>query len=253
MVATASMDSTARLWDAKTGLELAVLRHNEHSEVKTAEFSPDGSRTVTASDDYTARLWDTMTGSLLAILRGHECSVMTATFNPDGTQVVTASVDKTARLWDASTVGFAVTLSAARASALQPMTKQERIQFFLSNQTEEHTPLHMDNSDSSQAQRLWDGDDIPQDRQAAHRLWQQSADSGDPWSHERLGWIYEIGREGVVPQDLEQALFHYAVATRLFELAGMEEEAAKTMARRGTLARSLPMEVAARVWDAAMA
>ena len=60
-VVTASDDRTARLWDAETGKEIAVLQaHN--GTVRSAAFSPDGTRVVTASDDGTARLWDARDG-----------------------------------------------------------------------------------------------------------------------------------------------------------------------------------------------
>ena len=70
-IVTASDDDTARLWEAATGQELAVLRGHE-GEVLSAVFSPDGARIVTASDDDTARLWEAATGQEIAVLRGHE-------------------------------------------------------------------------------------------------------------------------------------------------------------------------------------
>jgi TPR repeat protein len=101
-VVTASDDYTARLWDAKTGASLAVLKgHTDY--VNSAGFSPDGTRVVTASDDKTARLWDAKTSASLAVLKGHTGSVKGAGFSPDGARVVTASSDNTARLWDAKT------------------------------------------------------------------------------------------------------------------------------------------------------
>jgi WD40 repeat protein len=57
-IVTASWDNTARIWDAATAKEIAVLRGHD-SLVHSAAFSPDGSRIVTASDDTTARIWDT--------------------------------------------------------------------------------------------------------------------------------------------------------------------------------------------------
>jgi predicted NACHT family NTPase len=55
-VATASYDRTARLWDAASGKQLAVLKGHTDS-VRSIAFSPDGSRLATASHDGTARLW----------------------------------------------------------------------------------------------------------------------------------------------------------------------------------------------------
>jgi WD40 repeat protein len=94
--------STARMWDAALGSELAVLRGHEGT-VNSAAFSPDGQRVVTASDDRTARIWDAATGKELAVLHGHENWVINAQFSPDGQRVVTASDDGTARIWDAAT------------------------------------------------------------------------------------------------------------------------------------------------------
>ncbi|MBS0498260.1 MAG: AAA family ATPase, partial [Proteobacteria bacterium] len=99
-IVTASQDNTARLWDAASGKELAVLRGHE-SLVNNAQFAPDGKTIVTASADKTARLWDAASGKELAVLRGHENSIRNAQFSPDGQSIVTASYDKTARLWDA--------------------------------------------------------------------------------------------------------------------------------------------------------
>jgi WD40 repeat protein len=50
------MNKTARIWDAVSAKEIAVLRGHE-SPVLSAAFSPDGSRIVTASWN-TARVWD---------------------------------------------------------------------------------------------------------------------------------------------------------------------------------------------------
>jgi hypothetical protein len=57
-IVTASGDKTARIWDAASAKEIAVLRGHE-SGVSSAAFSPDGTRIVTASEDMTARIWDT--------------------------------------------------------------------------------------------------------------------------------------------------------------------------------------------------
>jgi WD40 repeat protein len=56
-VITASQDRTARIWDAASGREIAILRGHDNWVVHAA-FSPDGSRAVTASRDKTARVWN---------------------------------------------------------------------------------------------------------------------------------------------------------------------------------------------------
>ena len=113
-IVTASEDKTARLWDAATAKEIAVLRGHE-SVVNSAAFSPDGSRIVTASSDKTARIWDAATAKELAILRSDEGVATTgvvtsAAFSPDGTRVVTTSDDNTARVWDAAAANEIVVL-----------------------------------------------------------------------------------------------------------------------------------------------
>jgi WD40 repeat protein len=101
-IITASEDKSARIWEARTGAELAVLS-GHGDRVLSAAYSPDGMRIVTASADKTARIWDARTGAQLAVLSGHGDFVESAAYSPDGTRIVTASNDKTARIWDART------------------------------------------------------------------------------------------------------------------------------------------------------
>jgi WD40 repeat protein len=108
-IVTASLDGTARIWDAATGKQLVVLRGHT-GYMYSAAFSPDGKRIVTASGDgivppadNTVRIWDAATGKQLMVLRGHTGEVRSAAFSPDGKRIVSASDDKTVRIWDAAT------------------------------------------------------------------------------------------------------------------------------------------------------
>jgi WD40 repeat protein len=101
-IVSASMDKTARIWDATTGKQLQVLTGHQ-AGLWTVVFSPDGTKVLTASEDKTARIWDAVTGKQIAVLNGHTDKVSSAAFSPDGKRVVTSSFDKTARIWDATT------------------------------------------------------------------------------------------------------------------------------------------------------
>ena len=73
-VVTASVDLTARVWDAETGKPVGeALKHD--GPVFSASFSADGKRVVTASDDKTARVWDAETGKPVGEPLKHEGKV----------------------------------------------------------------------------------------------------------------------------------------------------------------------------------
>ncbi|HET6776390.1 MAG TPA: WD40 repeat domain-containing protein, partial [Actinomycetota bacterium] len=103
-LATASFDGRARVWDLRTGRELAVLEGHT-GWLWYVTFSPDGSRVATGSADSTARVWEARTGKQLLVLSGHRASVGNVSFNPDGTRLATGSDDGTARIWDITPEG----------------------------------------------------------------------------------------------------------------------------------------------------
>jgi WD40 repeat protein/tetratricopeptide (TPR) repeat protein/tRNA A-37 threonylcarbamoyl transferase component Bud32 len=104
LLATASADGTARLWDAATLAPLgSPLRHQ--SFVWDITFNPDGKVLATACDDGTAQLWDVAGCSSIGSPLQHEGAVYDATFSPDGKVLATASADGSVRLWDVATLG----------------------------------------------------------------------------------------------------------------------------------------------------
>jgi DNA-binding beta-propeller fold protein YncE len=94
-------DMTARVWDATTGREMAILKGHT-DEVNDASFSRDGHRVITASDDDTVRLWDAETGREVAKFADSSNDLNSVAFSPDGSRIVAASDDDTARVWDAA-------------------------------------------------------------------------------------------------------------------------------------------------------
>jgi WD40 repeat protein len=136
-LATAGEDSTARVWDANTGRQIARLAH-EHVAL-TVAFDPAGRYVATGSEDQTARLWTipdgrqqtrfefntriiavafTPDGKYIAAgaasgttelygvasaqrvaIMPHNGELTHLAFSPDGSVLATSSQDSTARLW----------------------------------------------------------------------------------------------------------------------------------------------------------
>jgi WD40 repeat protein len=102
LLATASQDGTAILWDVATGKALRTFQ-GHRGGVQDVAFSPDGQRLATASIDRTVMLWDVTTGNRLVTLYGHTDGdgytgqVWSVTFSPNGQQLATASADRTVR------------------------------------------------------------------------------------------------------------------------------------------------------------
>ena len=115
LIATASKDHTARIWN-KDGALVAELRGHK-GQVVSVRFSTDGGRLVTSSLDKTARIW-TSRGKLIAKLKGHQRDVIDACFSPDGKRVITASLDKTARVYAADGMGKALVLAGHEGELL---------------------------------------------------------------------------------------------------------------------------------------
>ena len=103
ILATASDDNTAKLWDVQSGLEIRTIGLSDR--VMGVAFSPDGNRLVLALADSTAKLYDIEGGGLTLdrTLAGHTDVVATVAYSPDGAYIATGSYDHTTRLWSTAT------------------------------------------------------------------------------------------------------------------------------------------------------
>jgi WD40 repeat protein len=88
----------AILYDRAHGL--SVRRLQPSSELKDAEFSPDGRYVagVGAGSDHSVHLWDVQTGASVTTLE-HDASVLSFAFSPNSRLVATGSSDGNARVW----------------------------------------------------------------------------------------------------------------------------------------------------------
>jgi WD40 repeat protein len=69
ILASASSDKTAQLWDAMTGAQQQTLEHKE--SVYAVALSPDGMTLASGSQDDTVRLWDAKGGIYQLTFEGH--------------------------------------------------------------------------------------------------------------------------------------------------------------------------------------
>jgi toxoflavin biosynthesis protein ToxC len=99
LIATASSDYSARIWDVPSlRLRAALIGHED--DVDMAVFSPDGLRIATCALDRTIRIWD-LSGVCLNILRGHTGNILSVAWTNDGARLVSSGVDGTIRIWSA--------------------------------------------------------------------------------------------------------------------------------------------------------
>ncbi|MDP9142338.1 MAG: TIR domain-containing protein [Pseudomonadota bacterium] len=105
VLATASLDGTAGLWNLGTGESIARVSHNPLGTFRTV-FNAAADRLLTTthyetfSDTDAVGLWDAENGENIAWLR-HSGTVYAAHFDADGKRVATAGVDGRVRIWDA--------------------------------------------------------------------------------------------------------------------------------------------------------
>jgi WD40 repeat protein len=115
-LATGSVDSSIRLWDARDGHQHAVLRGHD-DWVQSVAWSPDGRRLVTESADRTVRIW-----------------------------IASSSQDGTARVWDA-TISIDELVASACRRVSRELTAEERRNLMLSKRLDPWHPQPRESDD----------------------------------------------------------------------------------------------------------
>ncbi|KAH8271332.1 hypothetical protein KR018_006993 [Drosophila ironensis] len=103
LIATGSLDFTARIWDIRRLDRELYLPAKHGDEVLDVSFDAAGRLLATCSSDCTARVWDLEESAeqleMLSLMAGHTDEVSKVCFSPSGCMMLTASADNTARLW----------------------------------------------------------------------------------------------------------------------------------------------------------
>ncbi|GAA2214583.1 hypothetical protein GCM10009850_100480 [Nonomuraea monospora] len=131
-IATGSRDQSIRVWDPRTGAELAVATGHE-GRVSAVAWSPDGRSLASTSWDGTVRLWNPDGGHESAVIGVHDDHVNSLSWHPDGTRLATGSSDRTVRIWEVHDPASDLEelLARARARVFRPLTDDERRAFLL--------------------------------------------------------------------------------------------------------------------------
>ena len=122
-IASASNDSSARVWDARDGRSVFELISHAGS-VQSVDWSSDGRRLVTGAVDGTAKVWAIGDGGpreLLSLSGQETRSGIDAVFSPDGNAVMTGASDISAvKIWDVS-IGGGAELANLHTDTLAPV------------------------------------------------------------------------------------------------------------------------------------
>jgi WD40 repeat protein len=102
LVASATWDGSAKIWDVATGKTKLVVT-NPVWFITDVALSPDGRYLLSGSPDGTARMWSASSGDLVSTFSGHTGEVRAIGFSPDGSRIATGSSEGIARVWDAAT------------------------------------------------------------------------------------------------------------------------------------------------------
>ncbi|GAB0095117.1 transducin beta-like protein 3 [Sergentomyia squamirostris] len=109
MLATASQDKTAKIWNADDLSLVGVLKGHKRG-VWCVRFSPVDQVLLTTSADGSLKIWAITSLSCLKSFEGHESSILRAEFVSKGMQILSTASDGLVKLWTIKNSECAATL-----------------------------------------------------------------------------------------------------------------------------------------------
>ena len=116
-LASASADSTIKIWNKKTGQLLRTLTGHVHG-VCCIAYSPDGGLLASGGDDAYVRLWDATSGTLRVRLSENTSKVRCLTFSPNGERLAAGRQDSSIELWNVKSRTLAATFKGHKKAVL---------------------------------------------------------------------------------------------------------------------------------------
>jgi len=102
-IASASVDTKIKIWDARTGTNIMTLLGHD-SWIRCMSFSRDGKRVISGGTDKKIKIWDAETGKELRSLLPHnvpqEYEVLSLALSPDGKRIASGGLFGVIKVWD---------------------------------------------------------------------------------------------------------------------------------------------------------
>jgi WD40 repeat protein len=108
LIASASEDGTAKLWDWNGTLLASFIGHKD--VIREVAFSSDSKMIATSSYDKTVKIWNAK-GKFLATINGFSHGVISLDISSDGKTLVTGDIGATIKLWQINNKQGRVTAS----------------------------------------------------------------------------------------------------------------------------------------------
>ncbi|XP_044265114.1 WD repeat, SAM and U-box domain-containing protein 1-like isoform X1 [Tribolium madens] len=99
MLASASVDGTAILWNLHSGIKIYTMVQVNGDAIRVCRFAPDSSILVTAGDNGAVCVWDLVHRSLIRTIVEHEGTTTSLTFTPDSQYLISACSLEVLKIW----------------------------------------------------------------------------------------------------------------------------------------------------------
>ncbi|ETR66023.1 MAG: hypothetical protein OMM_05827 [Candidatus Magnetoglobus multicellularis str. Araruama] len=100
LIATGSGDNTIKIWDAKTGHCLKILKCDK--DINSVRFNPQKEYQIASATYDNIKIWNSSTGNCIKTLQvdNEHDKIKSISFSPDGNFLASGNYDNTINLWD---------------------------------------------------------------------------------------------------------------------------------------------------------